>query len=93
MILDALEKITPWTTNCLAKACVATRKLQQWQIPYQLFLGLSKEKNELSAHAWTVVNGRFVVTGMTDFDRYTVTAIYHSEGNEKEVGKKNEASW
>ncbi len=76
IILEILERRTPWTTNCLVKACVASKKIRSWGIPYRIYLGVKEQNGVMAAHAWTIVGKEYVVTGFTDFDAYTVTSMY-----------------
>ncbi len=70
---------TPWKSNCLAQALAAIPLLWLFGLPYALFFGLAKEKENdgLRAHAWVTV-GRVAVTGGHNDEEFAVVSTFLS---------------
>lgn len=62
-------KYTPWYSNCLTQALVATFWCRHYNIPYMLFLGFTKSATQLKrfdGHAW-VTAGPVAISGGDGF--------------------------
>lgn len=75
-------KYAPWTANCFPQAITARLILGFYDIPYALFFGLMRSKQEedmgeIKAHAW-VVSGRVNVTGGRSFGQFTSVGCFVS---------------
>lgn len=71
-------RYTPWTSNCLTKALVAKFWCVRYDIPYILFIGVTKEKKPLlerEAHAW-LTTGPVAVTGGDCLESHHVISSY-----------------
>lgn len=69
---------TPWDSNCLTQAIVATFWCRLYRIPYVFYIGFSKAVNEPSgymAHAW-ISAGPVAITGGDGLKDYHVLASY-----------------
>lgn len=66
---------TPWDSNCFAQALAGHLMLRLRQTASTLYLGVHKEGDNFTAHAW-LRNGDFIVTGGNGHERYTVIARY-----------------
>ncbi|WP_238480423.1 lasso peptide biosynthesis B2 protein [Clostridium chrysemydis] len=54
---------TPWVTNCMVQAITAKKLLNNQNIDSTIYLGVTKEENELKAHAWLRCGEVFVTGG------------------------------
>jgi len=75
-------KYAPWKANCFPQAITARLILGFYDIPYALFFGVTRSKQEedmgeLKAHAW-VVSGRVNVTGGRSFRQFTSVGCFVS---------------
>jgi len=73
-------KYTPWNSNCLTQAIVATFWCKRWRIPYMLYIGLRRSAEHASgylAHAWTTA-GPVPMTGGNCLHTYKVISTYSS---------------
>lgn len=78
MLIRGMAEHTPWESNCLAQAVVATVFLRLFGISYVLHLGVAKDGNEgLSAHAWVKV-GPCAVTGGEGVPEFAVVSTFLS---------------
>jgi len=60
-----------WPTTCYTQAIAARLLLRRKNIKSDIFLGLIKnEKGELTAHAWTKVNGEIITGDLPNLDKY-----------------------
>lgn len=60
-----------WPTTCYTQAIAARLLLRRRNIKSDIFLGLIKnEEKELSAHAWTKVNGRIITGNLPRLSEY-----------------------
>jgi Transglutaminase-like superfamily len=71
----AASRHTPWESACLVQAIAAKLMLKRRGIPSTLYLGVTKEDNRLTAHAW-LRSGPFVLTGGTGRQRFTVISTF-----------------
>lgn len=65
---------TPWKSECLVQAVVASLLLKLNHTPHGVYLGMKKNPlspNGMLAHAW-VSSGSVAVTGEHSFDQFTV---------------------
>jgi hypothetical protein len=53
---------TPWKSRCLVKALTAQYLLKKKNIPSTLYLGVGKDGERMTAHAW-LRTGRYYITG------------------------------
>lgn len=53
---------TPWESKCLVKALTAQYLLKKKKISSTLYLGVGKEGDHMTAHAW-LRSGRYYLTG------------------------------
>ena len=68
-------KYTVHNSKCYDQALAAKFLLNRRQLPSTLYFGLSKEDNQLSAHAW-VRCGDTIVIGKRGFEKYTPVAWF-----------------
>jgi hypothetical protein len=76
-------KFAPWKANCFPQAITARLILGLYDIPYALFFGVTRSKQEedrgaIKAHAW-VVSGRVNVTGGRSFGQFTSVGCFVSK--------------
>lgn len=64
---------------CLTQALVAQRLLRQQGYDTELRIGVTKEGEELLAHAWLEREGRVVIGGQSSQIRYAPLAPVHPE--------------
>lgn len=80
-LIDKVSKYTPWKSECLVQAISIALICRRYAIPYVVYLGVRKRKNEhsgdLEAHAWTCVGGN-VVTGRVGHDSFVIVATFVS---------------
>ncbi|MEY4571811.1 MAG: hypothetical protein RLZ10_1022 [Bacteroidota bacterium] len=73
--LKRAVKYTVHNSKCYDQALAAKFMLNRQQLPSTLYFGLSKEDNQLSAHAW-VRCGDTIVIGKRGFEKYTPVAWF-----------------
>jgi hypothetical protein len=71
----ATSRHTPWESACLVQALAAKLMLKRRDIPSTLYLGVAKEDNKLTAHAW-LRSGSFILTGGADRERFTIISTF-----------------
>lgn len=64
---------------CLTQALVARRLLREGGVDPTLLIGVTKEGQELLAHAWLELDGRVIIGGGTSPVRYTALTPVQSE--------------
>ncbi|MCI5149560.1 MAG: lasso peptide biosynthesis B2 protein [Candidatus Electrothrix sp. MAN1_4] len=77
-VVRAVSKYTPWESKCLIQALLAAIMLRLRSVPFVVFLGMARSKEEKSgyaAHAWLTI-GRCAVTGGRGNLQYGVVAVY-----------------
>jgi hypothetical protein len=67
---------TPWESKCLVRALTAQHLLKKKSISSTLYLGVGKEGNDMSAHAW-LRSGKYYVTGGTG-DGYALVTKFRA---------------
>lgn len=70
-----VSRHTPWNSNCFAQALAGHVMLRRRRIACTLYLGVLKEGESFTAHAW-LRNGNLIVTGRNGYERYTPVARY-----------------
>lgn len=67
---------TPWKSECLVQAYLASYYLRKKHIPYTVYLGVAREDGgKMIAHAWTR-SGDFFVSGGNGKTEFTVTGFW-----------------
>ena len=66
---------TPWESACLIRALTAQRMLNKRGLPGKLYLGIKKNRQEMTAHAWTLCGNKFV-TGQSGHKEYTPISAF-----------------
>jgi len=70
------QKLLPFHCSCLVLAMATQQLLEHAQQPYELHLGLRKEKGKLAAHAWITSQGMAVI-GVPQEDEFTPIAQFN----------------
>ena len=69
--IQAVNRYTPWSSNCLAQALAANRMLHRRRLPSTLYLGVAKPADRpFAAHAWLRCGAQFV-TGEAGRQQFT----------------------
>lgn len=72
----AVSKWMPISLVCRHQAHVAKILLNQYKIPFKLYIGFRHGKDKsIQGHAWTEVQGK-QITGFCNPEEYTIQAIY-----------------
>ncbi|MCG6941460.1 MAG: lasso peptide biosynthesis B2 protein [Thiohalocapsa sp.] len=81
-------RYTPWESNCFPQAITARLLLGLYRIPFALYLGLARDRdnNDLSAHAWVTAGPMHVAGGGADFERFTVVGCFVAPVLAKRMG-------
>ena len=66
-----IAELLPWKCVCFPQAIAAQRLLDKKNIHCTLYLGLKKENDEMTAHAW-VRSGQYIVTGDDGVHEFTI---------------------
>ena len=75
-IVRAVSKRMPWTCNCMVRALTMKTMLARRAIGSTLYMGVAlDESGNMEAHAWLRCGSNYI-SGETEMDRFTVTAIY-----------------
>jgi hypothetical protein len=70
-----VSRHTPWRSNCFAQALAGHVMLRRRRVANTLYLGVHKEGELFTAHAW-LRNGDLIVTGRNGYARYVPIALY-----------------
>jgi len=74
--IDAVRWVTPWDSNCLARAITGKRMLRRRGLSSTLYLGVNKSKPQtLEAHAWLRCGDRYI-TGVPENENFTTVATF-----------------
>ena len=65
------SRYLPGRVKCLARALTTQVLLERHGYPAQLQIGFAKGDQGLEAHAWVESQGRIVIGGLKDIERYT----------------------
>lgn len=66
---------TPWKSECLVRAFIASYYLKKKKIPGTVYMGVCRDENgSMIAHAWTKC-GKYSVTGGSG-EKFTVTGVW-----------------
>jgi len=83
-ITELTAAYTPWQSKCLIQAMMAKFLLSYYDIPYVMYLGVTKsaaraagkqDANNLQAHAWLTV-GPWVITGREGHRAFTIVSTF-----------------
>ncbi|MGM1051934.1 MAG: lasso peptide biosynthesis B2 protein [Pseudomonadota bacterium] len=76
-VIQLAARYSPWVANCFPQAVTARVLLGLFHIPYALYFGLARdrENRDFKAHAW-VIAGSVPVSGGYSFSDYTVVGCY-----------------
>lgn len=69
------RKIIPWENQCLTEAITAKILLRNRGVKSTLFLGVNRENNNMTAHAWLCCNNVFI-TGKRGMEKFTVVSTF-----------------
>ena len=78
LVIISLQRAVKYAihrSKCYDQALAAKFMLNRRQLPSTLYFGLSKEDNQLSAHAWVRCGDRIVI-GKRGFEKYTPVAWF-----------------
>lgn len=67
--------IIPWKNQCLTEAITAKLLLRRRGVKSTLFLGVNRENNKMTAHAWLCCGAVFV-TGKRGMEKFTVVSSF-----------------
>lgn len=70
------SQFTPWNSNCLTQAIVAKFWCRYYRIPYALYIGITKNNDVVSSHAWVVAGPIAITGGEACFETYQVMLSY-----------------
>lgn len=69
-------RYTPGGAKCLAKALTTQILLNRYGYSHKLCIGVAKgESQQLEAHAWIEYQGRVLVGGLKDLDRFKPLSV------------------
>ena len=69
--IHVASRYTFWESECLVKAIAGMKMLERRGIESTIYLGVAKDENGLSAHAW-LRSGEFYVSGSDGMEKFTV---------------------
>ena len=69
---------TPWNSACLAQSLTAQKMLKKRGVPGVFYLGASKDKENMKAHAWSQC-GETIITGGDSHEEFTVLSVFRWE--------------
>jgi hypothetical protein len=73
--IASASRHAPWESACLVQAVTAKLMLKRRGIPSTLYLGVAREDDRLTAHAW-LRSGYVVLTGGAGRQRFTVISTF-----------------
>ncbi|MGB3787635.1 MAG: lasso peptide biosynthesis B2 protein [Phormidesmis sp.] len=69
---------SPGGAKCLARAITAQLLLNRYSYSHELYIGVAKDAaQKIEAHAWVEYQGRVIVGGLNDLDRFTPLSKQH----------------
>ena len=80
-LIEGVAQFTPWNSNCLAQAIVASLCLRRLKIGYSVHFGVAKSGDaaaSLEAHSW-VMAGEYPVTGFEEAQGMTCLRTFRLE--------------
>ncbi|MEO1729404.1 MAG: lasso peptide biosynthesis B2 protein [Pseudomonadota bacterium] len=80
-LIEGVAQFTPWNSNCLAQAIVASLCLRLLKIGYSVHFGVAKSGDgaaSLEAHSW-VMAGEYPVTGFEEAQGMTCLRTFRLE--------------
>lgn len=69
------RKIIPWKNQCLTEAITAKLLLRRRGVNSTLYLGVNRDNNKMTAHAWLCC-GNLFVTGKRGMEKFTVVSSF-----------------
>lgn len=69
---------TPWESACLAQSLTAKRMLRRQRIHGLLYLGVTKDSEDIKAHSWTQC-GDVIVTGEVGCKAFRIISVFEWE--------------
>lgn len=69
------RKIIPWKNQCLTEAIAAKLLLRRRGVVSTLYLGVNRDNNKMTAHAWLCC-GKLFVTGKRGMEKFTVVSSF-----------------
>ena len=69
------QKSVPWQTRCFVNAITAKFMLQKRGLESTLYLGVNKEDQKMTAHAWLRC-GTYFVTGKREMGKFVVVNTF-----------------
>ncbi len=74
--LKRVERNAFWKNTCFSRAIAARLVLKRKKISSQIYFGVIKEDQQLSAHAW-IISEDILITGyLKDLEKYKVLYIF-----------------
>jgi hypothetical protein len=73
-----IAELLPWKCVCFPQAIAGQRILNKKKLPSTLYLGLKKDNEEMSAHAW-LRHQQYIVTGDNGIEDYTIINSFTHE--------------
>lgn len=71
MAIHIVNKYVPWKNVCRHQSWQAVFLLLQYQIPFEYFVGIKKNKPMNEAHSWVMVNHKFIC-GQCALEKYYI---------------------
>lgn len=75
MLINKLSRYTPWESKCFVNALAGQIMLKRRKIPSTLYMGIAKESDKLSAHAWLRC-GSSIILGENERSGFTAIAYF-----------------
>lgn len=69
------RKVIPWKNQCLTEAITAKLLLRRRGVNSTLYLGVNRDNNTMTAHAWLCC-GQLFVTGKRGMEKFTVVSSF-----------------
>ena len=76
--IEAVSRRAPWRCKCLEQGIAAKLMLRRRRFANTLYLGVTRDNEQLVAHAW-LRSGDVCVTGGSDVARYAVVSTFADE--------------
>lgn len=71
LAISVVNKYIPWKNVCRHQSWQAVYLLLKYQIPFDYFVGIDKNKSKKEGHSWVKVNSKFIC-GRCKENSYTV---------------------
>jgi hypothetical protein len=76
--ISIVNKYVPWKNVCRHQSWQAVCLLLEYHIPFEYYVGISKEKTKIEGHSWVKVNQKFICGKCNENDYLVINKKVYS---------------